>query len=372
MSFRALLTLLIALWLQPAHAAAVLVGGDDLVIGSSERVVHPIPAAKNSPMIVRTALAFVAVDEFDEQSETFHATVDLRLTWVDASQKYQARAGKKTKEYADWAAGQQMLGLWMPRVRLGNVAGRPRYLSRLMTISPDGTVEVLTRLSGDFKAPVDIARYPFDRQDLPLEIQAYGDGVKSLQLIYRDPDSAFSAILPAAALDGWQFERVSLVDGLVQGWGEHRFSQITAKLTVGRASIEAITALCLPLLASLLIPFLVIWLNRSDEGEFEVEAFELANVVIGGLFAVIALSITLSSSYPALVVQNNVVSHLLTLNYVSLAFGIFVVLFLYQFRCIGQWFGATAQRLVHLGLCWVYPIVTVILAGLILTAPLRA
>lgn len=226
MGFRVFLTLLFAACLQPAHAAAVLVGGDDLVIGSSERVMHSIPSVKDTPMIVRAALAFVAVDEFDEQSGTFHATVDLRLAWADASRKYKTSVGGKPREYSDWEAGQEMLSLWTPRVRFGNLQGRPRFLSRLLTISPEGTVEVLTRLSGDFKVPVDIARYPFDRQELPVEIQAYGDGVKSLQLVFRDPDSAFASPLPVEALDGWQFRRVSLVDGLAQGWGDQRFSKI--------------------------------------------------------------------------------------------------------------------------------------------------
>jgi len=41
-------------------------------------------------------------------------------------------------------------------------------------------------------------------------------------------------------------------------------------------------------------------MNRAEGDGFEVEAFELGNVIIGGLFAVIALGFTISSSFPLL------------------------------------------------------------------------
>ena len=34
-----------------------------------------------------------------------------------------------------------------------------------------------------------------------------------------------------------------------------------------------------------------------EEGEFQIEAFEQANVIVGGLFAVIALNFTLNAEY---------------------------------------------------------------------------
>ena len=33
-------------------------------------------------------------------------------------------------------------------------------------------------------------------------------------------------------------------------------------------------------------------MNRIEEGEFQIEAFEQANVIVGGLFAVVALNFT--------------------------------------------------------------------------------
>ena len=41
----------------------------------------------------------------------------------------------------------------------------------------------------------------------------------------------------------------------------------------------------IPLFASLLIPLMAPWMNGAKEGGFDIEGFELANFIIGGLFA---------------------------------------------------------------------------------------
>ena len=58
-----------------------------------------------------------------------------------------------------------------------------------------------------------------------------------------------------------------------------------------------IAAIFIPLFASLLIPLLAIWLNRVEDGVFQIETFELVNIIVGGLFAVIALNFTVNSIY---------------------------------------------------------------------------
>ena len=41
-------------------------------------------------------------------------------------------------------------------------------------------------------------------------------------------------------------------------------------------------------LLAFLIPLLGIWLNRVEDGVFQIETFEFVNLIVGGLFAVIA------------------------------------------------------------------------------------
>ena len=77
-----------------------------------------------------------------------------------------------------------------------------------------------------------------------------------------------------------------------------------------------------------------IWLNRVEEGEFQIEAFEQANIIVGGLVAVIALNFTLNAEYGALSSSDNTVRRLLALNYLALALSLVVNLAL-----LAAWLG---------------------------------
>jgi hypothetical protein len=52
-----------------------------------------------------------------------------------------------------------------------------------------------------------------------------------------------------------------------------------------------------------------------EDGRFQIETFELVNIIIGGLFAVIALNFTVNTLYQVLGSGDNPVSRLFALNY---------------------------------------------------------
>lgn len=97
------------------------------------------------------------------------------------------------------------------------------------------------------------------------------------------------------------------------------------------------------LLAWLLIPLLAIWLNRVEDGAFQIETFELVNIIIGGLFAVIALNFTVNSVYEVLESGDNPINRLFALNYVTLAVSLAVNLLLFRFRVVERAFGIYVQ-----------------------------
>jgi len=118
----------------------------------------------------------------------------------------------------------------------------------------------------------------------------------------------------------------------------------------------SIAAIFIPLFASLLIPLMVLWMNSLDDGDFAVEAFELGNVVIGGLFAVIALNFTVNSEYGALGSGDNTVSRLFGLNYLLLAMSMGVVVLLYRFNIVKRLCGKYVQAELFTFLVWAIPL----------------
>jgi len=112
----------------------------------------------------------------------------------------------------------------------------------------------------------------------------------------------------------------------------------------------------IPLLASLLIPLLAMWLDRYDERELKIEAFELANVIVGGLFAVIALNFTVSSENAMLGVGDNTVSRLFALNYLTLAASLVVNLLVFRFRIVSRAAGHFVEEQTFRYLTWALPL----------------
>lgn len=139
-----------------------------------------------------------------------------------------------------------------------------------------------------------------------------------------------------------------------------RHARIIASLNLQRQVSGTIATIFIPLFASLLIPFLATWMNKIEEGEFVVEAFELANFIIGGLFAVIALSFTINSGYPIVAATDNTVTRLVGLNYVALTFGLIIIIVFYRYNFLKRWFGAYVQEQAFLFITWAFPVMFIV------------
>lgn len=116
-------------------------------------------------------------------------------------------------------------------------------------------------------------------------------------------------------------------------------------------------------IVSLLIPLLGIWLNRVEDGVLQIESFEFANLIVGGLVAVIALNFTVNSTYQVLGSGDNPVSRLFALNYVLLGVSLMVNVLLFRFNMVGCWFGRYVQEQLYLFLVWAVPLLVLITAA---------
>src|SRR5688572_21013674 len=126
----------------------------------------------------------------------------------------------------------------------------------------------------------------------------------------------------------------------------------------------------LPLFASLLIPVLAIWLNRVEDGRFQIETFELTNILIGGLFAVIALNFTVNSVFQVLSSGDNPVNRLFALNYLTLGISLLVNVLLFRFQVVGRGLGQYVQEQFYLVLVWAIPLLALTMAASILLVAL--
>jgi hypothetical protein len=310
-----------------------------------------LPTTAGNALAVRTAVQFVDVGDVDENEETFFATVDVRLRWTDRS------APKLSVRGADVDAA--LATIWSPGVELANLDGEPDHVRRGLTIDGGGHVELLERTTGTFTTTLDVREFPFDRQQLAVEVVVPEEDLDHVVLEFHGDDVAFSRVASGVELTGWEPGSVDLVSAPVPGWGGDAHARVIASVNVARQSTTVMAPVFIPLFSSMVIPLVAIWLQKvSDEGEFEIDAFELANIVIGGLFAVIALNFTINSEYSTLASGDNTVTRLFALNYLSLATAMAVNLGMFQFNLVERWFGRFVQEQLYHVLWWGLPVIT--------------
>ena len=322
-----------------------------------------VPTGKGLPVLVKVGVAFLAIESFSENTGSFKATIDLRARWTDIRLRRPAVEANDPPRVLRGAAAQaQLEELWVPKVDVINQRGEPSYTELGLRLFPDGGVEMLRRISAEFATPVDIGRFPFDHQDLRVELAVRDQTADTVALEYEQDDLDFSRASRNASLDGWEIGPVELLSQPLPGWYGGTHASVVAALEIARHPGPVIASIFIPLFASLLIPLLGIWLNRVEDGVFQLEAFELVNLIVGGLFAVIALNFTVNSSYQLLGTGDNPVSRLFALNYLALGISLMISVALYRFNVVAGWFGRYVQEQLYLYLVWAVPLLMLVTA----------
>jgi Neurotransmitter-gated ion-channel ligand binding domain len=132
------------------------------------------PTETSPPLVdgkpVEVLIGFYTLDfaRVTAREESFDVTGYLELSWRDPM--LATSSGNKTVRRLDGGR------IWMPRVFFENALEQPRY-HEAPTIEVDGTGMVTSWaiVSGKFSSPMELRRFPFDRQALPVRIGAFDD-----------------------------------------------------------------------------------------------------------------------------------------------------------------------------------------------------
>lgn len=341
-----------------------------LVTPAAAQTEASLPLDKGLPVEVQLGIAFIDISGFDENKGLFSATIDIRARWDDLRlANPSAPAGAPPQTMIGDAAREKMKSIWVPPLIIGNAEGEPSQSDYGLRIYPTGRVELMRRVTGDFKVDIDLNRFPFDRQDLPVQVRVKDYPVTQVALRITQPDIEFSRPSQSVEIQDWKIGLVDMRSEAAKGWYNTAEAQVVAALDVQRKPGLIVASIFIPLTASLLIPLLALWLNKTEDGIFQVDTFELVNIIIGGLFAVIALNFTVYSSFTALSVGDNTVNRLFALNYMTLAAALVVNILFSRFTVIERVFGRYVQEQAYAVIMWMLPlIVTLLVATFMLSA----
>ncbi len=327
-----------------------------------------LPWDQGLPLMVRTGVKFVSVTEVNEAGNTFSAVVDFRLKWTDLRQRYEPEeAPSGFKEWRTDAAVERMKTMYVPQVAISNFSKEPSSVIVGLRMYPNGNIEYMQRVTADFKLSLDVRKFPFDKQQLAVELISRRAPLNKLFLTYDQDDITFSDIIQSD-LESWTAGLVSLRRDPLPGWYGQKQARVWISLEVIRNSLATLPVIFIPLIATMLIPLIALWLQKQEEGTYTIEAFELVNILIGGLFAVIALNFAITTSYSSLGSGDNPVNRLFGIAYFILGIAFGVALLVFHFDLPRRWFGKHFSIQLFRFIKWGLPAVAITLGVSVILA----
>lgn len=109
---------------------------------------------------VAIAILVLDVDRVDDMSQSFGADMAVVLRWRDA------RLAQDDPDSRTASLGE----IWHPDIQLLNQREVTAAWEQVAEIDPDGTVTYRQRYTGAFSARMNLTRFPFDEQKLPIQL----------------------------------------------------------------------------------------------------------------------------------------------------------------------------------------------------------
>ncbi|MCE9573287.1 MAG: hypothetical protein K8W52_09030 [Deltaproteobacteria bacterium] len=330
-------------------------------------VLTDLPTGRGLPLIVRVSAAIVELRAIDDRAGTFTATLDLRVRWADPRLADPDASGPPVL-LRDADADARLATIWSPQLGFRNQLADPSRSRALLRITATGECELRARLTGQFATPLDLGQFPFDRQGLRLQVVSKRERTTLVVLDVDQDDLGFAQQSTRATLDGWEPVRIGIAHTTEPGWYGEAQDGVDVTLDVARRPGAGVLAIFIPLFAVLMIPLLALWLMRMEDGEFKVAPLDLTNILLGGLFAVIALNFTIGSAYPSLMTGDNTITRLFGLIYLTLGTTLALNIALVRFNLVRRWFGRHVQEQLYRVLVWALPTVTLATAVAVVAA----
>jgi hypothetical protein len=187
------------------------------------------------------------------REETFDATGYLELSWRDPSLAWDRSRGDapRASRAVDGAT------IWMPRLFFLNALEPPRqHHEPVVEVDADGTVTSWVILSGKYSSTMDLRRFPFDRQTLPIKIGAFDD--ESIVRLIVKPELA--RVDPEASVADWSVGAATArAQARVYVPGDEAYWHYTYEVGVARRPDFFVWRVMVPLALLTVVSFAAFW-----------------------------------------------------------------------------------------------------------------
>lgn len=209
------------------------------------------------------------IDAIDDGSETVSFAGALILRWHDARQAFDT-AGGAAREllFNDLEALIDLHPTWLPSVDLLNAAGPLEVRSELLRIRPDGTCTLVRSVNGMAKSRLDLARFPFDEQQVEIMLRLHG---LARQEAFLEPSGQGAYVdLGRLRVPQWELRGAAVHDRVIRTevFGSAvEVPVLVVSIDIARDPVHILRLVVLPLAIIVVLSWGVFWMDRSSLGD---------------------------------------------------------------------------------------------------------
>lgn len=252
--------------------------------GAPARAVVAPTSPEFSQTVVNVAIVIRNIIAVDEVKENWQVSGLLIAEWSDPSLKYRSR--RRGNVFRDLPTN-----AWRPQLEFVNEETPTAFRFVDFYVKPDGTVVYTQRFTATLSTSLNLRRFPFDSQVLPLDVQASGDDLDRTTL---KPDREDTSLRNRAYVGLAQWAPVSLEANTdrVAGSASHA-TEVEFGLKVRRNPKSYVFKFFIPLLLLVIISWVTFWLSHE---EFKTK--EQLGSAVSTLLIIVAFNITASTFLP--------------------------------------------------------------------------
>jgi hypothetical protein len=169
-------------------------GGTSALCPSPEQYSLERPDPAGVVTKVGVGIYFIDLFEINDVEQTFKGDVVVVSRWKDSRLADPARG--EANAYCDLPLEE----IWSPSLEFMNVREVQKHHKDMIFIDAKGTVTLARRQFLTFSTPMDLARFPFDRQVLTVDLSSIIGGVDEVQLEVME---GFTGLGEELSVSGW-------------------------------------------------------------------------------------------------------------------------------------------------------------------------
>ena len=243
--FRILLALLLLNVSALAQGQAAFDAGSDCEFPDSLR--HSRPDAGPDATEIRVGVYLLDIPRIDDADQGYVADIFLRYSWRDA----------RLANQRDAPCTVPLAAIWNPDVLVVNRRSVERQMNEVVEIQPDGRVRYVQRFYGTFSLALDLRRFPFDEQQLPVTLVARYTP-EEVKLV---PDDELVAVAEQLTNPNWWIGSPVLSSGTYQVFPGRVIAQLEMLFPAQRRSAYYVWKLIVPMSFVVFMSWAAFWIS---------------------------------------------------------------------------------------------------------------